>query len=333
MDPRRLLLFRSVARSGSLSAAARELATTQPAVSQQLRLLEREAGLPLEWDIRNGVVQRRARRHAIPTPLSDLIVPLLAAASVGKVFNGFLQRDKGLVLWVVPNEAIYRQTLKTLKNRDHPYHQMLQVAGAGKVKILEKDDPLTRLDVESHLCVMLLMLAAASRQNKETLRFFRDRGNVLGFVPREDDIEAHWQLLQAVPNLDAYGSPWASADEVRAQKGSIVKSSLGNVMRLVRPMVVIDEGHHGYTETALQTIDGFNPCFMLELSATPHVGDPKVAGASGSNILVDVRGTDLDAAQMIKLPIHVDVRRWMDWQSCNCTRARCRFWPGRVIVK
>ena len=247
---------------------------------------------------------------------------LLAAASVGKVFNGFLQRDKGLVLWVVPNEAIYRQTLKTLKNRDHPYHQMLQVAGAGKVKILEKDDPLTRLDVESHLCVMLLMLASASRQSKETLRFFRDRGNVLGFVPREDDIEAHWQLLQAVPNLDAYGSPWASADEVRAQKGSIVKSSLGNVMRLVRPMVVIDEGHHGYTETALQTIDGFNPCFMLELSATPRVGDPKAAGASGSNILVDVRGTDLDAAQMIKLPIQVDVRRWADWQSCLAESAR-----------
>lgn len=47
MDPRRLLLFRSVARAGSLSAAARDLATTQPAVSQQLRLLEREVGLAL----------------------------------------------------------------------------------------------------------------------------------------------------------------------------------------------------------------------------------------------------------------------------------------------
>ncbi|MEB7597623.1 oxidoreductase [Raoultella terrigena] len=46
-------------------------------------LIDREAGLPLEWDIRNGVVQRRARRHGIPTPLSDLIVPLLAAASDG----------------------------------------------------------------------------------------------------------------------------------------------------------------------------------------------------------------------------------------------------------
>ena len=238
---------------------------------------------------------------------------LLAAASVGKVFNAYLQRASGLVLWVVPNEAIYRQTLKTLSNRDHPYRQMLNVAGAGRVKILEKDSPLTRLDVESHLCVMLLMLASASRQSKETLRFFRDRGSVLGFTPREDDIEANWQLLGEVPNLDVYGSPWASALEARAQKGSIVKSSLGNVMRLVRPMVVIDEGHHGYTETALKTIDGFNPCFMLELSATPRESAKDI---SGSNILVNVHGTDLDEAEMIKLPIHVDVRNWSDWQSC-----------------
>ncbi len=37
-----------------------------------------------------------------------------------------------------PNEAIYRQTLKTLSERDHPYRQMLNVAGAGRVKLLEK---------------------------------------------------------------------------------------------------------------------------------------------------------------------------------------------------
>ncbi|MCD4534114.1 LysR family transcriptional regulator [Nocardioides sp. cx-169] len=47
MDPRRVLVFREVARSGSLSAAARGLGMTQSAVSQQLRLLEREAGVPL----------------------------------------------------------------------------------------------------------------------------------------------------------------------------------------------------------------------------------------------------------------------------------------------
>ncbi len=47
MDPRRVLMFRTVARAGSLSAAARALGMTQPAVSQQLRHLEREAGTPL----------------------------------------------------------------------------------------------------------------------------------------------------------------------------------------------------------------------------------------------------------------------------------------------
>lgn len=238
---------------------------------------------------------------------------LLAAASVARVFSAYLNQHTGLVLWVVPNEAIYRQTLKTLSDRDHPYRQMLNVAGAGRVKILEKNSPLSRLDVESHLCVMVLMLQSAARQSKETLRFFRDRGNVLGFLPREDDIESHWELLLEVPSLDAYGSPWQSAEEARAQKGSIVKSSLGNVMRLLRPMVVIDEGHHAYSENALSTLDGFNPCFMLELSATPRVASAK---GRGSNILVDVRGTDLDEAEMIKLPIHVEVRRWADWQAC-----------------
>jgi molybdate transport repressor ModE-like protein len=47
MDPRRLLIFREVARAGSISGAARELGWTQPAVSQHLRALEREAGSPL----------------------------------------------------------------------------------------------------------------------------------------------------------------------------------------------------------------------------------------------------------------------------------------------
>ncbi|HBT5891366.1 TPA: oxidoreductase, partial [Klebsiella quasipneumoniae] len=46
-------------------------------------LIDRLHGRPLEWDIRNGVVQRRGRQHGIPTPLSDIIVPLLAAASDG----------------------------------------------------------------------------------------------------------------------------------------------------------------------------------------------------------------------------------------------------------
>ena len=46
-------------------------------------LTDREAGRPLEWDIRNGVVSRRGRTHGLPTPIGDVLVPLLAAASDG----------------------------------------------------------------------------------------------------------------------------------------------------------------------------------------------------------------------------------------------------------
>jgi 2-dehydropantoate 2-reductase len=46
-------------------------------------LTDREAHRPLEWDIRNGVISRKAATHGIATPISDVVVPLLAAASDG----------------------------------------------------------------------------------------------------------------------------------------------------------------------------------------------------------------------------------------------------------
>ena len=38
---------------------------------------------PLEWDIRNGVILRKAAAHGLATPISEVLVPLLAAASDG----------------------------------------------------------------------------------------------------------------------------------------------------------------------------------------------------------------------------------------------------------
>jgi 2-dehydropantoate 2-reductase len=46
-------------------------------------LSDREAHRPLEWDIRNGVILRGARKHGLPAPISEVLVPLLAAASDG----------------------------------------------------------------------------------------------------------------------------------------------------------------------------------------------------------------------------------------------------------
>ena len=46
-------------------------------------LADRQANRPLEWDIRNGVIQRYGLARGIPTPVSDILVPLLAAGSEG----------------------------------------------------------------------------------------------------------------------------------------------------------------------------------------------------------------------------------------------------------
>src|SRR6476620_8995999 len=46
-------------------------------------LTDREARRQLEWDIRNGVISRKGARHGLPTPISDGLVALLAAASDG----------------------------------------------------------------------------------------------------------------------------------------------------------------------------------------------------------------------------------------------------------
>jgi 2-dehydropantoate 2-reductase len=46
-------------------------------------LTDAEHHRPMEWDIRNGVIVRKGRAHGLATPISDVIVPLLAAASDG----------------------------------------------------------------------------------------------------------------------------------------------------------------------------------------------------------------------------------------------------------
>ncbi|MDS4068981.1 MAG: DEAD/DEAH box helicase family protein [Candidatus Competibacter sp.] len=127
----------------------------------------------------------------------------LAVSALSRIFGRYLGKNTGFVLWIVPNEAIYSQTRRQLNDRQHPYRQMLDRAAAGRVRLLEKNDRLDARDVESHLCVMLLMLQASNKQNKSSLKMFRDRGDVNGFFPPEGDMEAHRQTLEQIPNLDA----------------------------------------------------------------------------------------------------------------------------------
>jgi 2-dehydropantoate 2-reductase len=56
------------------------LAQAPPDITTSM-LTDREAGRPLEWDIRNGVILRKAAAHGLAAPISEVLVPLLAAAS------------------------------------------------------------------------------------------------------------------------------------------------------------------------------------------------------------------------------------------------------------
>ncbi len=224
---------------------------------------------------------------------------LLAVRTIELINSIYLKKRTGLVLWVVPTTQIYRQTINHLRNRDHPYRQFLDIASGGRTVILEKSDRFTPLDVQENLVVLMLMLPSAARQNKETLRMFKDSGAFPEFFPLEDDIEGHNKLLAQIPNLDTYGT-------ANGFWGRQIKTSLGNVLRLLSPIIILDEGHKAYSETAQKTLRGFNPSIIVELSATP----PK-----GSNTLVDIRGVDLNKEEMIKLDLHIINKASPDWKD------------------
>src|ERR1700685_3675390 len=68
-------------KAPSFARPARAVAhlAARPAEAGSSILTDRLAGRPLEWEARNAIVRRLGARHGIPTPVSDVIVPLLAA--------------------------------------------------------------------------------------------------------------------------------------------------------------------------------------------------------------------------------------------------------------
>ena len=237
-----------------------------------------------------------------PIPHVCLSVPtgggktLLAAAALQR-----LNRQTGLVLWITPTNAIYAQTKAALRNREHPYRQMLEQASGGRVKFMEKDYPLTALDVHNYLCVMLLSFPATNRnKNRAFLRMYRDSGHYPTLFPDADDALGDGGLLNAYPDLD------------RTSNDGPVKQSLLNVFKMLRPVVVLDEAHKAYGSSQnsgqeyANTVSRLGPSLVIELSATPTRGI--------SNLLVDITGSQLQTAEMIKLPVQVTAVTYPEWQ-------------------
>ncbi len=249
--------------------------------------------------------QRATGGDGNPIPNVCMKVPtgggktLLACHSIDSINVMYRFKQTGLVLWIVPTQQIYAQTLKNLRNREHPYREVLDRASANNTLILEKSDLFNSSDVDANLCVLLLMLPSASRKSKETLKVFKDNSGYTSFFPNEEDFQAQEVLLRSCPNLDTF-------TEGMGIFGNYPLTSLGNVLRLLKPIIILDEGHKAYSTTARETIFGFNPSFLLELSATPP---------AKANVLVRVSGTKLNDEEMIKLDLHLINKSSVDWKS------------------
>jgi type III restriction enzyme len=223
----------------------------------------------------------------------------LAVKTIDLINGCYLKKQTGLVLWVVPTTQIFDQTIRSLRDREHPYRQHLDIASGGRTQIIEKMERFTPLDVTENLVVLMLMLPSASRKIKDVLRMFKDSGGYQEFFPSEDDAEGQKHLLEKIPNLDTF-------DTDHAFWGRQVKTSLGNTLRKLNPILILDEGHKAYSDTAQDTLRGFNPSIIVELSATPP---------AGSNNLVDITGIELNREEMVKFDLHIKNKADCNWKE------------------
>ena len=220
---------------------------------------------------------------------------LLGVASL----QHLLTREAKFILWVVPSNAIYEQTIKAFRTRAHPYRQKLEWITGKKIKILEKNDPLTQNLLDHHVCLMMLKFPAINRtRNKDFLKIYRDSGFYRSLFPEEQNSLAQRQLLQKYPDLE--------------KDGKRARSSLFNALKIIRPIIVLDEAHKAYKEKQEQNeefanaLNRLNPRFVLELSATPK---------PISNILVKIDGEELEREQMIKMPIEIHNQKKNSWEQ------------------
>lgn len=93
MDVRRLELLRELAERGSVTAVARATNRTASAVSQQLKVLEREAGIPLTERSGRGIVLTGAGR-ALARTATDVAIALQRADAL---WENFKQAPQGEV--------------------------------------------------------------------------------------------------------------------------------------------------------------------------------------------------------------------------------------------
>ena len=208
---------------------------------------------------------------------------LLACYAAGIAKGDLLHAEQAVVLWLVPSQTILTQTADALRDPRHDYRRALETACAGPVEVLTIEEALglSRGVVEGSTVVIVATIQAFRAEDTTGRRVYGQNGNLAD------------HFLNLPTNR--------SADLLPGPDGKPVPS-LVNVLRLRRPIVIVDEAHNARTELSFGMLGNVMPSCIIEFTATP------ARTKMPSNVLHYVSAAELKAADMVKLPLKVVTR-------------------------
>lgn len=199
----------------------------------------------------------------------------LAANAIKPIFDSMPHIHPKAVVWLVPSDAIMQQTIANLMNTEHPYRQKIDVDFSGKVEVYTKEQLLNGqnfnpVSVDENLSIFVLTYDSFRANKKDGRKAYQQNGNLTSFTSYKDNLDI---LLDDVDN-----------------------TALIQVIRQLNPVAIVDESHHATSKLSIEMLENFNPCFVLDLTATPK---------EGSNIISCVDARQLKKEEMVKLPVIV----------------------------
>ena len=198
----------------------------------------------------------------------------LAANAIEPIFSALGVVKRRAVVWLVPSDAILTQTLAALRDPAHPYRQKIDVAFGSRVEVYTKEQLLMGQHfnisaVNEQLSIMVLSYDSF-RGKKERLKAKQENSSLVALA-------------------NALGEPDMPLEDTDP-------TALMQVINQLHPLVIVDESHHARSELSLEMLENFNPCFVLDLTATPK---------KESNIISYVDAVQLKNEHMVKLPVIV----------------------------
>jgi len=229
---------------------------------------------------------------------------LLAAHAIGIARDTYLARPFPVVLWLVTSSAIADQTLGALKKPTHPYRQALEAAFGGAVRVhgIDERRQLRAQDMADAATVIVATVQAFRVNNVADRNVYKD----------DEELEPHFAALPVGADVERHeGGP---------RRGKPI-ASFANLMKLHRPLVIVDEAHNFTSTLSAETIRRIAPAAVIEFTATPV----------RSNVIVSATAAELKAADMIKLPIHLSQHG--SWQAAIAHAVDNRAWLEGIAAK